>query len=171
MSAMSGRAPRLAAKNVADRFSRSSRRNCRGQAFVEFSLVLVVALIVLFVAVQMALLGQAALALGQMNYQGARYAAVHPDCDLTSCSGGEQSIKDFMISVGSPTITKGNGKYLTINVSPAAPRSHFSSVQVSVTFNASSVLVLCTPDSQGNCSFLGVPFPTTLQSLETAMSE
>lgn len=168
---MSGRTSQRAATNVADPASPFAPRSFRGQAFVEFSLVLVVALIVLFVSVQMALLGQAALALGQMNYQGARYAAVHPDCDLTSCSGGEQSIQSFMLSVGSPTITKGNGKYLTINVSPAAPRSHFSSVQVSVTFNASSVLVLCTPDSRGNCSFLGVPFPTTLQSLETAMSE
>jgi len=171
MSATSDNTSPHASKGVAASSSPFSRRNSRGQAFVEFSLVLVVALIVLFVAVQMALVGQAALAVGQMNYQGARYAAVHPDCDLTSCGGGEQSIKDFMLAVGSPTITKGNGKYLTISVSPAAPRSQGLPVQVSVTFDASSVLVLCTPDKQGNCSFLGVPLPTTLQSLETAMSE
>lgn len=169
MSVKSDGIPERISKDVS--LSPFSQRNSRGQAFVEFSMVLIVALIVLFVAVQMALLGQASLALGQMNYQGARYAAVHPDCDLNSCSQGEQSIKDFMLSVGSPTITKSSGKYLTINVSPAAPRSHFSPVSVSVTFDASSVLVLCTLDKQGNCTFLGVPFPTTLQSLETAMSE
>ena len=38
----------------------------RGQAAVEFALISVVAMIVLFVAVQLALIGEDALALGQM---------------------------------------------------------------------------------------------------------
>jgi len=38
---------------------------------VEFALVLFVAMIVLFVSIQMAFIGQAALALGQLNYQAA----------------------------------------------------------------------------------------------------
>jgi len=49
----------------------------KGQAAVEFALISVVAMIVLFVAVQLALIGEDALALGQMNYQGARWAAVN----------------------------------------------------------------------------------------------
>ena len=49
---------------------------------VEFALVLFVAMIVLFVAIQMAFIGQTALALGQLNYQAARYAAVNPTYGL-----------------------------------------------------------------------------------------
>src|SRR5215469_342453 len=56
---------------------RYGRFGLGGQAMVEFALVMFVALIVLFVAIQMAFIGQAALALGQMNYQGARFAAVN----------------------------------------------------------------------------------------------
>src|ERR1700722_2958522 len=87
--------------------AKRAARKRRGQAAVEFALVLTVAMIVLFVAVQMALIGQAALALGQMNYQGARYAAVHPDAGATSVPSGstELSIQAYMLSVGSSTIT------------------------------------------------------------------
>jgi Flp pilus assembly protein TadG len=170
MSDTSDGASQRAPRSVTSHFRRILYCGRGGQAFVEFALILVVALIILFVAVQMALLGQASLALGQMNYQGARYAAQHPDCDLTSCANGEQSIQSFMLSVGSPTITQSNGQYLTITVNPSAPRQNFKSVQVNVSFDASPLLVLCKP-SNGSCSFLGIPFPTTLQSSETAMTE
>src|ERR1700737_3621882 len=84
-----------------------------GQAMVEFALVLFVALIVLFVAIQMAFIGQAALALGQINYQGARFAAVN-QCATPS------DVATYMVINGSPTITKTCGSQspaLTITVS------------------------------------------------------
>src|SRR6202171_1373918 len=68
-----------------------------GQAMVEFALVLIVAMIVLFVAIQMAFIGQAALALGQMNYQGARFAAVN------QCAA-PNDVATYMVLNGSPTI-------------------------------------------------------------------
>src|ERR1700756_2645103 len=68
-----------------------------GQAMVEFALVLFVAMIVLFVAIQMAFLGQTALALGQLNYQAARYAAVNP---TYSCS----QVASYMTSNGAPSV-------------------------------------------------------------------
>lgn len=162
----------------------------RGQAAVEFALVLTVAMIVLFVAIQFALIGQAALALGQMNYQGARYAAVN------TCADASQ-VAQYMCSVGSPTITKNNGGNLTVTlngsagsigsgncVAPSptdvqpdsstgqcsgggAPRTLGTSVIVGVSFNmagAGGILFLNSP-------FMGVSFPTTLSSTETAMSE
>jgi Flp pilus assembly protein TadG len=151
--------------------------NRGGQAAVEFALVLTVAMIVLFVAIQFALIGQAALALGQMNYQGARFAAVNV-CAQPS------DVASYMCSVGSPTITKNSGSNLTITVNGSSgtvsscsapsvssscsnPRSLGSSVTVNVTFNmagAGGILFLQSP-------FLGVSFPTTLSSTETAMSE
>jgi Flp pilus assembly protein TadG len=143
-----------------------------GQAAVEFALVLIVALIVLFVSIQMAVIGQAALALGQMNYQGARYAAVN---NGAACS----DVASYMQSVGSPTITKngvacgspgGPGVQVQMTCPSAgggtcpAQRNFGDAVQISLSFDATSLLFL----SQ---NFLGVPFPTTLTSTETAMSE
>lgn len=156
MSAKSDNPSECGLKNLTRVCSR--HRKSRGQAAVEFALVLTVAMIVLFVAVQMALLGQAALALGQMNYQGARYAAVHP-------TAHSAAIKAYMVSVGSPTITNNSNTNLSVTVTPSTtPRVQFTSVTVSVTYNAASQLVL----PQG---FMGINFPTTLQSSETAMSE
>jgi Flp pilus assembly protein TadG len=159
-----------------------------GQAMVEFALVLFVALIVLFVAIQMAFIGQAALALGQINYQGARFAAVN-QCATPS------DVATYMVINGSPTITKTCGSQspaLTITVSDngtslgtgtpsqcsgtftptttcTTPRSFGDSIQVSVSFNTASVIFLSK--STTNPNFFGIPFPTQLTSQETAMSE
>jgi hypothetical protein len=155
-----------------------------GQAMVEFALVLTVALIVLFVAIQMAFIGQAALALGQMNYQGARFAAVN------QCAA-PNDVATYMVLNGSPTITRNCGSSLTVNVSNngtalgagtatctgtftppttcGSPRKFGDSIQVSVAFKTAPVIFLST--STTNPSFLGIPFPTQLTSTETAMSE
>jgi len=157
----------------------------RGQAAVEFALVATVAMIVLFVAVQLALIGEDALALGQMNYQGARWAAVN------TCATYSQ-VANYMTSTGSPSVTTPSscGTKLTINITDSlgssgpitgstcsgatvtatlcgagVPQRTFgSSVMVQVQFNASSALFLPSP-------FLGISFPTTLSSTETAMAE
>lgn len=152
---------------------------------VEFALVLFVALIVLFVAIQMAFIGQAALALGQMNYQGARYAAVNPTFD---CS----SIAPYMAAVGSPTITRHGVTCATSCSSATSPtaspgqgvrvcvvcsgtttnctqRNFGDSVQVQLAFDATSVIFLSSNTTNPN--FFGIPFPTQLTSKETAMSE
>lgn len=149
-----------------------STNSYRGQAAVEFALVLIVAMIVLFVAIQMAVIGQAALALGQMNYQGARYAAINT---TAPCS----KVADYMQSVGSPTVTKagvhcgtGGGVQVTMTCPTSAGgtcstspgRAFGDPVQVSLTFDATSVLFLSP-------HFLGISLPTTLTSTETAMSE
>lgn len=150
-----------------------STNSYRGQAAVEFALVLIVAMIVLFVAIQMAVIGQAALALGQMNYQGARYAAINTTATCTN-------VADYMKSVGSPTVTRagvqcstpGSGVYVAMTC-PASGgtcpttgtgRSFGDPVQVSLTFDATSLLFLSP-------HFLGISLPTTLTSTETAMSE
>ena len=51
----------------------------RGQAMVEFAMVSTVAMFVLLVAIQYAMIGQAALAMSQAAFQGARYASVNPN--------------------------------------------------------------------------------------------
>lgn len=158
------------------------RRKGRGQAAVEFALVLTVAMIVLFVAIQFALIGQIALALGQMNYQAARYAAIHPGCGAgsTTCpntntcnqTAGSGDINStavycYALSIASPTIKGASIKTFTVNPDPTTTgpdRPFGTSVTVSVTYDVTSQLFL--PQN-----FLGLSFPTTLNSTETAMTE
>src|SRR5690348_6582983 len=96
---------------------------CHGQSAVEFALVATVAMIVLFVGAQFAMIGRTALALGQMTYQGARYAAVHPDCGDTACTITNPTIRQFMLNVGWSTFNN-NSANLVVTVSPDIPPSH-----------------------------------------------
>jgi Flp pilus assembly protein TadG len=169
-----------------------SRAFGRGQAAVEFALVATVAMIVLFVAVQLALIGEDALALGQMNYQGARWAAVN------TCATNDQIIQ-YILSVGSPSVTMSGGTcgaqltaYLTdtnhtntkmtgttcttptgiaTTCAATAQRKFGDPVTINLQFDASKAIFLS--NSQGsNRGWLGViHLPTTLQSTETAMAE
>jgi len=122
------------------------------------AIVITVLAFVLVMAVQFALLGSAALALNQVTYQGARYAAVNLSAD-------QSAVYNYMLKVGSPTITSSSGSNLSINLNPSlTPRTMFTSVTVSSTFNARGLVVIPNP-------FFGVTLPTTLTATETAMAE
>jgi hypothetical protein len=151
--------------------NKSSRKHRRAQAMVEFALVLILAVIVLFGSVQLALIGQLALALGQMNYQGVRYAAVSPDCinERTPCGLSNQSITQYMLSVASPTIvsiTNANANALKVNYSnvtnPGVKRLAGDTVKIACILDISSKIFL--PN-------LGLPFPTSLTHTEQAFTE
>jgi Flp pilus assembly protein TadG len=129
----------------------------RAQAAAEFAIILTVALIVLVVGVQFAIIGEAALALGQVNYQGARYAAINP-------SATQAQVKTYMLSVASPTIAANSGSYLTTTLSPAPPCAFGATVTVGTSFNAAHLVALPNP-------FLGISFPTTLTNSESAFCE
>jgi Flp pilus assembly protein TadG len=160
-----------------------------GQAMVEFALVLVVAMIVLFVAIQMAFIGQAALALGQTNYQAARYAAVNPTFSCSAiatyiknngaptvvrkgviCADGESSCP-----TGGVTISAGNTNSVHAcmvcsgSTTDCTKRTFGDSVQVQLAYDATQAIFLS--GNKTNPNFLGIPFPTQLTSTETAMSE
>ena len=149
----------------------STHRPRRGQALVEFALVLTIAVIVLFVSVQLALIGQLYLALGQMNYRGVRYAAISPTCidEKTPCGMSNQSITQYMLSVASPTIvsiTNKNANALAVNYSnvsnPNKPRVGGNTVQITCTLDISSDIFL--PN-------IGLPFPKSLSHTEEAFTE
>src|SRR5713226_9180118 len=150
----------------------STHRPRRGQALVEFALVLTIAVIVLFGSVQLALIGQLYLALGQMNYRGVRYAAVSPDCinaSTTACGLNNQTIKQYMLSVASPTIvniTNANANALTVQYSNVTnlgvKRVAGDTVQIACTLDISSQIFLPS---------LGLPFPTSLSTTEKAYTE
>jgi TadE-like protein len=130
----------------------------RAQAMVEFALIAPLVLVLLLVGVQFAIIGAAALGLGQANYQAARYAAVNP-------TANQSAVQSFMLSVASPLISAESGKYVTTNVSPAPPCTFGNTVTVSLSFDVSHLVVLPNP-------FLGMlTFPTALSSTESAVCE
>jgi Flp pilus assembly protein TadG len=132
-------------------------RDCRGQASVELALIMPIVLFLMVIGVQFAIVGVAALGLGQVNYQGARYAA-------TNGSASSSDIQNYMVSVASPMISANSGSYLTSTVSPTPPCTFGSSITVSVTFNAAHLLALPNP-------FFGINFPTSLTNSATAFCE
>jgi Flp pilus assembly protein TadG len=140
-----------------DSFVRRMKGGSGAQSMVEFAFALPVVLIVLVVGIQFAIIGEAALALGQVNYQGARYAAVNG-------SATQDNVTTYMLSVASPTISANNGSYFHATLSPTPPCTFGSSVTVSLTYDASNLLALPNP-------FLGISFPTTLTSSESAFCE
>ena len=151
--------------------NKSNRKHRRAQAMVEFALVLIIAVIVLFGSVQLALIGQLYLALGQMNYQGVRYAAVSPNCtdEKTACGLSNQSITQYMLSVASPTIvsiTNANANALTVTyanvTNPKVKRVAGDTVKIFCQLDISSKIFL--PN-------LGLPFPKSLSSTEQAYTE
>jgi hypothetical protein len=76
---MNGRTLKLAPRGIAKR--------CKGQAMVEFLIMGAIAMIVLFVAIQMAALGREYMALGELNYQVTRWATDLGNNSLKDSSG------------------------------------------------------------------------------------
>lgn len=117
-----------------------------------------VAIVVMLVGVQFAIIGFTALSLGEVDYQGARYAAVNS-------TYSQSQVQSYMLSVASPLISAGSGKYLTMNMSPAPPCSYGSTVTVNVSFDINHLVVLPNP-------FMGVvSFPTSLSNSQSAFCE
>lgn len=128
----------------------------RGQGLVEFSMIAVVAILILFLGIQFALLGQAALAVGQLAYQGARYASINPD--LSSAA-----VTTWMQGEASPTIANKNSS-LTISVTPDEPRAFQGTVTVTVTLDPVKQGLILLPNP-----FFGIRFGTKISSTQNAM--
>src|SRR5579863_10440759 len=79
--------------------ARSRRRwFSRGQAAVEFALISTVALMIMLVGVQYAMIGQAALAVSQCASAIARYAAVNESTIGASYSGSPTAAMQALLS-------------------------------------------------------------------------
>jgi Flp pilus assembly protein TadG len=151
---------KIAAKGrfaLVDSFLRNLKGGSGAQSMVEFAFALPVLLIVLVVGIQFAIIGEAALALGQVNYQGARYAAVNGNAT-------QDQVNTYMLSVASPTISANGGTYLHTTLTGGPPCTFGSPVTVSLTYDASNLLALPNP-------FLGIQFPVQLTSSESAFCE
>ncbi len=138
----------------------------RGQAVVEFAIISGVAIILLVVGIQFALIGQCALAVTQLSYTAARYASVHPDT-VTSVS----DMSGYILQVASPTLLNDGVNQgtdgLTVTMpkgSCPTPNSFGQPVEITVTYQLVSKIFLPNP-------FLGISFPSQVQSTQTAFCE
>jgi hypothetical protein len=134
--------------------SRCMGRTAKGQAMSEFLMMAFVVLIILFVAIQMAALGREAMALGQLSYQVTRWAT-NPGNNSIAGSNSPQC----------SDITKGG----STTTSCAVQRPAGTAVQVTLSMDTSSVIFLTT--STTNPNFFGIPFPKTLSSTQTMLTQ
>jgi Flp pilus assembly protein TadG len=141
---------------------RARRPMSRGQAMVEFGFIATLAILLLLVGIQLAVIGQADLAVGQSAYFGARYASVN-------YSQSTSAVATAMIDNASPTISK----YLTAGeitmtcANPTdctAPRPFGQQITITINYDATKNLVLPK-------NFLGLTFPTSLSAQETTFGE
>jgi Flp pilus assembly protein TadG len=151
--------------------SRAQRngRMSRGQSAVEFAIVATLALALMIVGMQFALIGQVYLACSQGASALARYAAVKPNSFGTY--NGTASLPSDASALLSPTINDGN-LTVTINSYKAGTTTATSSPQatvdyavVTVNYNAANKIFL--PSS----TLLGISFPTSLSAQDQELYE
>lgn len=130
---------------------------------VEFALLAPLFLFVVFLGITFAVIGQSALAVSQLAYNGARYAAVNPG--LTSAQ-----VKSYITSgaIGSPSITSSGGSHLTVTVVQA---TFGNPVTVTIAYDISSNALVSGMKTLFSGLGFGTTLPTTLSATEVVMSE
>ena len=141
----------------------------RGQAMAELAMIAPIAIIILLVGIQFAMIGQAALALSQGASALARYAAVNPG---VVGPNGTVTVTTAMQQLLSPSILTNGGRDLTVSISSytgttttmTSSPQYTDRLVISLSYNATSKIALPNP-------FLGVSFPTTLSASDSQMYE
>ncbi|WP_423959108.1 TadE/TadG family type IV pilus assembly protein [Candidatus Binatus sp.] len=149
------------------------KRMSRGQSMVEFALMSSIALAVMLIGVQFALIGQAALAVSQGASALARYAAVNPGTMGPNSSVSASSLPSAAQQLLSSSILTNAGTDLTVTVASytgttttaTSSPGYTDRTVVSMSYNAASKIFL--PSS----TLLGITFPTTLTASDSQMYE
>jgi len=140
----------------------------RGQAMVEFALIATLSMVVMLVGIQFAIIGQAALAVTQASYLGARAASVNSS--LTNSSIQNAIANQMSPTISGASVTMTNTTDPSCTAGPGSTRSFGCPINVTVSYNATSKLFL-----PASWSILGshsvIIFPTDLNSSQSAMTE
>jgi hypothetical protein len=143
---------------------------------VEFAMIATLAIVVMIVGVQFALIGQAALALSQGSSALARYAAVNPGVNVVAAGGnkgnGSVTLTSGMQQLLSPSLLTNGGADLTVTIASytgtttttTSSPGFADTCVISLSYNASKKIALPNP-------FLGISFPTTLSASDSQMYE
>jgi hypothetical protein len=162
-------------------------RKSKAQAMAEFLLAAAVAMVILFVAIQFAVIARDAMLLGQLNYQVTRWATDSPNNHGVTVTASPQcdDVVNFLktTSYGSgqlgPIINKGvacgngvpsDGINVAMTCSPAACaglRPAGTEVKITLTMTTKQVLFL----TGSGTSFFGIPFPSSLSSSHAAYTQ
>ena len=164
-------------KGVAD-LSRAASRISRGQTMVEFAMVSVLALVVLMITIQLAMIGQAWLALGQGASAIARYAAVHESTLGSSYSGPPNSDMQNLLSSslstnswGDLTVTVAFYKGGTASTTTTTPVPTVDRAAVTLSYVTTNKLIFPNPFMALPPFFPGVNFPAALSAQDQALYE
>jgi hypothetical protein len=179
----------------------------KGQAMTEFVFIAFVTFVILFVAIQMAAIGREYMALGQLNYQVARWATSSNNNSLKDTSGNPVNspqcadvatlisgnsvspyssvsgiASGYMGKIGYKNAACGNPPTGGIGVAMncitaggttstpcAAQRATGTGVQITLTMDTGPIIFLST--SKSNPNFLGIPFPKTLSTEQTMLTQ
>jgi Flp pilus assembly protein TadG len=150
----------------------------RGQTAVEFAMVSVLALVVIMIGVQFALIGQSALALSQGASAIARLAAVNPSTFGGGYSGApNDAMKNLLSSSlstngwGDLTVTITSYKAGTAATTTTTPTSKADRAAVTLNYDATSKLMMPNPFMRVPGFFPGINFPTALSAQDQQLYE
>jgi Flp pilus assembly protein TadG len=156
------------------------KRVSRGQSAVEFALISVVALAVMLIGVQYALIGQAAVAVSQGSSALARYAASNTGNSLGTYNGtvSGSALPAAAQEVLSQSILTNGGADLTVTVTSvdgsgttvAAPIQG-NQLTVSLSYATTSKLAVPNPFLAMPPIFPGISFPATVGASDSQMYE
>jgi Flp pilus assembly protein TadG len=165
------------------RFFQGSRRNrfSRAQSAVEFAIIAPIALSMMLVGVQYALIGQAAVAVSQGASAIARYAASNPG-GLGTNNGtvSYSSLPPAVQQLLSPSIATNGGSDLTITINSftgsgasetGSPVAASDKVVINLSYVTTSKLAVPNPFRSLPPIFGGITFPGTVASSDSQMYE
>ena len=141
----------------------------RGQSMVEFALISTVAMMVMFIGIQFALIGQAALAVSQGASALARYAAVNPGAlgtngTVTLPTAAQQLLSSSILTNGGADLTTTIASYTGTTTTTTSAPAYTDRVVITLSYSAASKIALPNP-------FFGIQFPSTLAASDSQMYE
>lgn len=123
----------------------------RGQSYVEMIFMVLGVSVVIITAIEGSIVLNRGMAVKQLAYQGARYAAANPGFDSSAVLAFVSTSEPSVLAQGT----------INVRMSPSTtPRTHGSPVSVSVTFSGPTVVMPSV-----------VNFPGTISATDVAMSE
>lgn len=167
-----------ATNSVSRRTTGRATRDSRGQSLVEFALMAPLALVIMLVGIQYAIIGQAALAVSQGSAALARYAAANSTTPALGTYNGTGSLPASAQYLLSTTLCPGGtctgvtlqvqsfvGTTNTATCATCTPQKQVDRLVVTLNYDATSKIVLPTT------WFFGIKFPKTLAATDSQMYE
>ena len=135
----------------------------------ELAFIAPIAIILVLLGIQFAMIGQAALALSQGASALARYAAINPGTmgpngTVTMTTAMQQLLSSSILTNGGRDLTVTIASYSGTSTTTTSTPGYTDRLVINLSYNVRSKIALPNP-------FLGVSFPTTLSASDSQMYE